>query len=144
MNGHRCSIRKNQGGCGTVKHLNGPCNKGDEDKKPELNFKVFIVDHVDELGDTDEERKFADKQLCHLERYWQAMQGTVYNGMNGTPDWHNTSDNRRNWLKELRAQEATIVVRRRLGFRKGGAREYRGNEKPKVAVRHRPLAARKD
>ena len=104
---HRSKIRHNKGGCGTVQHLNGPCRHKMQ-SAPEFNYKVYVVDHIAFLGKTEKEKKYADELLNEMEREWQARVGTVYSGMNGTVDWNNTSNNRRNWQKEEESLQPTI------------------------------------
>ena len=100
LNQHRSQIARNSSeGCRVVPHLNGECNVNG---KPQENYRIYIIDHVEDLGNTKEELQFADKQLNKKERYWQGQLGTVFNGMNGTKDWYNISENRRNWQKETR------------------------------------------
>ena len=105
MNGHRCDILKNDGGCGPVKHFN-------DSKCLTIlamdNFKFYIIDHIKDIGITDEETKWRDAQLCQRERYWQSQIGTIHNGLNGTKDWYNTSNNRRNWSNHINPTQSNI------------------------------------
>eukprot|EP01083_Nonionella_stella_P061423 160062_1 len=66
-------------------------------------FKFYVIDHIndDDIDGTDEEVKYLDSILCYKERYWQAQLGTIWSGINGTVDWYNQFDNRRNWAKEV-------------------------------------------
>eukprot|EP01083_Nonionella_stella_P103580 295876_1 len=100
MNGHRHTITHNDGGCKVVEHFNDTC-LNDEDVHE--YFKFYVIDHIndDDIDGTDEEVKYLDSILCYKERYWQAQLGTIWSGINGTVDWYNQFDNRRNWAKEV-------------------------------------------
>ena len=108
MNGHRHDIKVNNGGCGTAKHFNMKCKKWNDDKDYCENFRFYVIDHIDDMGETEEERKWADKQLCIKERKYQARVGTIFNGMNGTVDWYNYGNNRRNWKIEKEEIKANV------------------------------------
>eukprot|EP01083_Nonionella_stella_P297454 1010095_1 len=94
MNGHRNGICQNKGGCRTAAHFNDEC-KDDNNS----NFSYYVIDCIDDVDvdGTEAEVKYLDTLLCRLERKWQAQLGTIWNGINGTHDWYNTSENRRNW-----------------------------------------------
>ncbi len=75
------------------------------------NFSVYIIDYIDDndIDGTEEEIRYLDAQLCHKERYWQAQLGTIWNGINGTVDWYNQGDNRRNFANNDAEIRANVV-----------------------------------
>ena len=103
LNEHRSSIKNNKDGCGTATHMNDVCTVFMEDEPQKLQCvrrgPRAGSRRVCERGRA-EELAFADAELCRKERYWQAQLGTIFDGMNGTNDWYNCSDNQRNWRKE--------------------------------------------